>query len=202
MDCASSEHPPPAGGYVPAGAEAVKIVVVGPFAVGKTTLVGAVSDIAPLRTEERMTSAGAMVDVLERLGEKDTTTVAMDFGRTALAEDIVLYIFGAPGQPRFAHMVRTLLEGALGGIVMLDERRVHESFDAIDLMETAGLPYTVAVNHFPDTPAHREAELRDALSLTPTTPLVRVDARERTSATRALIALVTHLLSRTPEPTP
>ncbi|MBH5333645.1 ATP/GTP-binding protein [Streptomyces pactum] len=182
--------------YVSAGARSVKVLVLGPFAVGKTTLVASVSEIRPMHTEERMTVAGELVDDLGGLTGKDTTTVAMDFGRVTLARDIVLYLFGAPGQPRFHRMVRSLMEGALGGLVLVDTRRLDQSFDAIDLLESAGLPYTVAVNHFPGAPRYSDAEIRDSLTMAEDRPLVWLDARYRHSAKEGLIALVTDILAR------
>ncbi|SFC62342.1 GTP-binding protein [Streptomyces aidingensis] len=182
--------------YVPAAARSVKILVLGPFAVGKTTYVRSVSEIRPMRTEERMTRAGELIDDLGDLREKTTTTVAMDFGRLTLAGDIVLYLFGAPGQPRFRGMVRSLMEGALGGLVLADTRRLDQSFEAIDLLEDARLPYTVAINTFDGAPAYGDAELRDALTLDPGTPLVLLDARDRASSVQGLVTLVSHILAR------
>ncbi|GAA1644416.1 ATP/GTP-binding protein [Nonomuraea maheshkhaliensis] len=182
--------------YVPAQAQSVKILVLGPFAVGKTTFVKTVSEIRPLSTEERMTRAGELVDELDELSDKDTTTVAMDFGRLTLSEEIVLYLFGAPGQPRFHGMVRSLMQGALGGLVLVDTRRIADSFDAIDLLEEARLPYTVAVNHFSGSPRYSDAHLRDSLSMDDEQPLVSLDAREIGSAKHGLIALVRHILYR------
>jgi len=180
----------------------VKLVVLGPFAVGKTTFVGAVSEIRPASTEEKMTKAGELVDDLRGLESKDTTTVAMDFGRITLPGDIVLYLFGAPGQPRFARMIDDLMEGALGGVVLVDTARITESWDAMSRMEEAGLAYVVAVNRFPSSPEYSEHELRRALDLHHETPLVDCDVRQRESAKAPLIALVSHLLSQTSlEPT-
>ncbi|MFE1783242.1 ATP/GTP-binding protein [Streptomyces sp. NPDC059506] len=175
---------------------AAKVVVVGPLGVGKTTLVGSVSEIAPLRTEETMTRAGEVLDDLASAQGKDTTTVAMDFGRMTLSEDIVLYLFGAPGQPRFRQMLEGLLEGALGGVIMADTRRLEDSFPSMDRLEEAGVPYAVAVNHFDGAPEYSEAELRDALDLHEHTPLQVCDARNRASVKAVLIALIAHLMSR------
>jgi uncharacterized protein len=175
----------------------VKLVVLGPFAVGKTTFVGSVSEIRPASTEERMTRAGELVDDLRGLEDKDTTTVAMDFGRITLTEDIVLYLFGAPGQPRFAGMIDDLMAGALGGVVLVDTARVTESWDAMTRLEEAGLAYVVAVNSFADSPGYSEEELREALDLHQSTPLVLCDVRDRRAARAPLVALVSHLLART-----
>nr|WP_024127604.1 ATP/GTP-binding protein [Streptomyces sp. F12]AHE40368.1 Putative ATP/GTP-binding protein [Streptomyces sp. F12] len=185
------------GHYLAPGVnQSVKIVVLGPFAVGKTTLVGAVSEIRPASTEERMTQAGEAIDTLQGLSDKTTTTVALDFGRLTLTDDIVLYLFGGPGQPRFSYMVEELMKGALGGVVLVDTSRVVESWDAMGRMEEAGLPFVVAVNTFAGSPRYGESELRQALDLHPSTPLVECDVRERESAKKPLIALVSHLLSR------
>ncbi|OEV09282.1 GTP-binding protein [Streptomyces nanshensis] len=192
MVSASSE-----GHYLAAGVtSSVKLLVLGPFAVGKTTLVRTVSEIQPLSTEERMTEAGALVDDLGGVEGKETTTVAMDFGRITLTEDIVLYLFGAPGQDRFKPMIEDLMEGALGGIVLVDTARITDSWDAIGSLEEAGLAYVIAVNAFPNSPNYSEPELRSALDLDPSTPLVVCDVREPKSAKDPLIALVSYLLSR------
>lgn len=174
---------------------AVKILIVGHFAVGKTTYVGTLSEIRPLRTEERMTQAGATVDDLAGIRDKTTTTVAMDFGRLTLSDDLVLYLFGAPGQQRFTRLWDDLARGALGALILVDTARLQESFAVMDIVEKQGLPYAVAVNHFDGSPVFPEGEVREALDLAPGTPLVTCDARDRRSSTEALISLVDHLLS-------
>jgi signal recognition particle receptor subunit beta len=176
---------------------AVKILVVGHFAVGKTTLVGTLSEIRPLRTEETMTQAGALVDNLAGVPGKDTTTVALDFGRLTLSDQLVLYLFGAPGQARFSQIWKDIARGALGALVLADPRRLELSFDVMGLLEELDVPYAVAINQFDDAPSFPDAELRDALDLLPETRLVACDARDRSSSTRALIALVDYLLNRT-----
>ncbi|UGY91481.1 GTP-binding protein [Streptomyces gobiensis] len=173
---------------------AVKLLVVGHFAVGKTTLVNSLSEIRPLHTEETMTEAGALVDDLAGTKDKTTTTVAMDFGRLTLNDRLVLYLFGAPGQQRFTQLWRDMTRGALGALVLADTRRLEQSFEVMGLLEEHDLPYAVAVNRFDDAPVHGDAEIREALDLLPETPLVTCDARDRTSSTEALIALVEYLL--------
>ncbi|MFE9817766.1 MULTISPECIES: ATP/GTP-binding protein [unclassified Streptomyces] len=173
-----------------------KLMVVGPFGVGKTTLIGAVSEIEPLRTEEVMTQAGAAVDDISGVPGKTTTTVAMDFGRVTLADDLALYLFGTPGQQRFAQIWQDLARGAYGALVIGDSRSLDQSFEALAMVESYGLPYIVALNRFPDTPQYPEAELREALDLDPGTPLIMCDARDRESAKNALIELVRYLFAR------
>lgn len=173
----------------------VKILVAGAFGVGKTTMIDALSETVPLHTEETMTQAGALVDDLAGVGTKDTTTVAIDFGRRTLPGDLVLYLFGTPGQRRFKPLWEDISRGALGALVLVDTRRLGDSFEVIDMIEERGLRYAIAVNVFPDAPAHPTAVLREHLDLSPHTPLVTCDARDATSSIDALIALVSHLIA-------
>jgi uncharacterized protein len=171
-----------------------KIVVAGGFGVGKTTLVAAVSEIPPLTTESVMTVMSEDVDDLSGLPEKRTTTVAMDFGRITLDADLVLYLFGTPGQNRFWFMWDDLVRGAVGAVVLVDTRRLEDSFPAVDYFERSGIPFVVVVNLFDDAPRYPEEDLRDALSISPRTPMAECDARVRESAVEALATLVTHAL--------
>lgn len=173
----------------------VKLLVAGPFGVGKTTFIRSLSETAPLHTEEVMTRSGALVDDLAGVREKSTTTVAIDFGRLTLPGDLVLYMFGAPGQRRFRPLWQDIARGALGALVLADTRRLSDSFEVMDMIEEAGLRYAVAVNTFPDSPSHHPATLRDHLDLHPETPLVLCDARDRDQSADALIALVGHVLA-------
>ncbi|WP_324789593.1 GTP-binding protein [Streptomyces sp. H51] len=174
---------------------AVKVLIVGHFAVGKTTYVGALSEIRPLRTEEVMTEAGALVDDLAGMNDKTTTTVALDFGRLTLNDHLVLYLFGTPGQQRFTQLWQDMTRGALGALVLADTRRLGQSFEVMGVLEELGLPYAVALNEFDDAPRHELREVREALDLLPETPLVRCDARDPVSSTRALISLVEYLMT-------
>ncbi|MEU3556984.1 GTP-binding protein [Streptomyces fragilis] len=181
--------------HLPAAArELVKIVVVGPFGVGKTTLIDSVSEIRPLHTEEHLSEASAAVDDLDGVRDKRTTTVAVDFGRITLGEETVLYLFGTPGQERFRALWTDIAYGALGALVLVDSRRLDASFDVLGLVEESGLTYAVAVNIFPDSRRYPEEQLRESLDLAPDTPLVECDARDTHSCVDALLALVEHLI--------
>jgi signal recognition particle receptor subunit beta len=177
----------------------VKILVAGPFGVGKTTLIDSVSEIRPLHTEEHISEASAQVDDLAGVREKATTTVAIDFGRISLPGGVVLYLFGTPGQERFRSLWDDIAYGALGALVLVDSRRLDASFDVLGLVEESGLPYAVAFNAFPDAPRHYGAEqLRRALDLEAGTPMVTCDARDANSSVDALLALVDHLIDGDP----
>jgi signal recognition particle receptor subunit beta len=195
MASASSEPSTPERYVSPTVAQSVKILVVGAFGVGKTTMIGSVSEIAPLRTEETMTTASVGVDSLAGLDGKTTTTVAMDFGRITVSPDVVLYLFGTPGQRRFWDLWEGLAEGAVGVLVIVDTRRLEDSFEVLDQLEMrTSMPFAVVVNQFPDAPQYKPDQLREALDLLPDTPLVTCDARHRESSAAALITLVEHAL--------
>jgi uncharacterized protein len=173
----------------------VKIVLAGGFGVGKTTFVASVSEIPPLTTEAAMTAAAAQVDDVLGVANKRTTTVAMDFGRFSLDEDLIMYLFGTPGQFRFWFMWDDLIRGAIGAVVLVDTRRLADSFPAIDYFEDRGLPFIVASNGFYGVQTHAPAQVREALAIHPDVPVVTCDARERRSTKATLIRLVEHVLA-------
>src|SRR5262245_56794681 len=174
---------------------AVKILVSGGFGAGKTTLVGAVSEIRPLRTEESMTAESVDGDDTTGVEAKTTTTVVMDFGRITVSDDLVLYLFGTPGQDRFWFVWDELAVGAIGAVVLADTRRLADCFPSIDYFERRGTPFIVAVNRFDGAQAYEANEVRLALDLDPKVPLLLFDARVRASSKEALVALVEHVIA-------
>ncbi|NUJ99595.1 ATP/GTP-binding protein [Streptomyces lunaelactis] len=197
MDYVSSDAP--AAGprstdvQLPHGARGVKVVIVGGFGVGKTTMVGAVSEIPPLTTEETMTQAGVGIDHNPGAEGKNTTTVAMDFGRISINEQLILYLFGTPGQERFWFLWNGIFEGALGAVVLVDTRSIEVCFEIITRLEDRRVPFIVAVNTFPEAPKHPVPALRTALALNESVPIITCDARDRSSSRDALLSLMGYL---------
>jgi signal recognition particle receptor subunit beta len=181
---------------------ALKILIAGGFGVGKTTLVGAISEIRPLQTEEILTGASVATDDLSGVEEKNTTTVAMDFGRITINEDLQVYLFGTPGQDRFWFLWDELAFGALGAVVLADTRRLADCFPSVDYFEQRGTPFVVGVNCFEGAQQFSPDSVRRALDLDPDVPVVLCDARSRQSGKTVLVALVEHVAELRGEPVP
>lgn len=185
------------GGAAPelTGVRAVKLLIAGGFGVGKTTMVSSVSEIPPLRTEERLSDIGASVDDVTGVEAKTTTTVALDFGRVTINPQVVLYLFGTPGQDRFWFMWKELSVGSLGAVVLADTRRLEDCFGAVDFFESRDIPFVVGVNCFEGADIYDEDEVRGALDISPHVPVQLCDVRDRDSAKRVLVRLLEHLMA-------
>jgi len=180
----------------------VKLLVAGGFGVGKTTFIGSVSEIEPLTTEEIITEASVGIDSLDGVTGKTTTTVAFDFGRITLSQNLILYLFGTPGQDRFWFMWDELSTGALGAVVLADTRRLESCFGAVDFFESRGIRFVVAVNEFDGAFRYEAEEIRAALDLKPHVPVSLCDARDPRLSTSTLVTLIKHLLEATMVPSP
>lgn len=192
MDFKGFDHPDQRSG---GGTRSVKVMIAGGFGTGKTTMVGSVSDIEPLTTEETLTQASVGVDDLIGVVDKTQTTVSLDFGKIGINDELVLYLFGTPGQERFWFLWNGLFDGALGAVVLVDTRRLEVSFDVIGRLEERGVPFVVALNSFPEAPAYPTDELRAALDLPEHVPIVECDARLRASSRDVLMTLMRYLHS-------